>query len=264
MINELYLDVGGDHVPDGQSMGCSLREDNPGTFFPLLGDVIPTIPREQWREITATESIEWLIRKIKNQGRWPSCTANAATQAFEILWNMTFGKKLWIEFSPISLYKHCGNASSGSSVSCISRVLKEIGILPADTPSNRQWMLDVGLNPDHVMDPVDYRATYPRNCDETSKQFRLAEVYDIDSYVEFGTSLQNAWPVVYGRHGHALCGVRVVKGSRDNWVIRYANSWAPSWGDHGFGWDTESYVSPSLRTYGAIGYRSVHVPEFMT
>ncbi len=235
IINPEWTDVGEDRVPAGQAMGATPREDSYGDSFRTFADSIEVIGRSKWRELSESESVKSLVRKIKNQQRWPSCTANAGVQGFEICWNLTFGPEQWIEFSPISVYKHCGNATSGSSVSCIARTLQTVGCLPADTPGNREWMRFNGLDPDHVMDAVDYRDSYPRGYEETAALFRLDEAYDIDSFDEFMTSLLNGWPVLYGRHGHAILGVRGVQDSRGRWHSEYANSWHHTWGNEGYG-----------------------------
>ena len=45
------------------------------------------------------------------------------------------------------------------------------------------------------------------------------------------------------------------------YVLKYVNSWG-AWGDAGYGYDTEKYVSRSIRAYGCYAPRaSLLLPE---
>jgi hypothetical protein len=257
-----YIDFANDEVDDGLFNGCVPREDAPGDNFAVFSSKFRTIPRDEWIELPEDESNKALIQKIKNQGREGTCTANGCASGIECAWNMTFGTDRWVELSPISLYKQCARGpNTGSSVSCIMKTARELGALPVDTPENRAWMESVGLNPAHVMDATGFSQRYPQDWEQTAQHFRVDEVFDIESFDEFITALQKGFVVSYGRKGHSILGVRAVRKS-GQWCIEYANSWG-DWGADGYGYDTEQFVSGSIRQYGAIAIRNCHVPTFM-
>ncbi len=266
-MTETYVDFANDHVDDGLFNGALPREDNYGENFRTFESEFEVIPRDQWKDLAAAiddaGSIEALVQKLKNQGREGTCTANEVASAIEVIWNLTFGPKHWVELSPISLYKQCGtSANSGSSVSCVVGTAQKLGALPVDNELNREWMASVGLNTSHVMDAVGFSQRYPQDWEQTAQYFRIDEVFDINTFDEFITALLMGFPVCYGRKGHSILGVRLVfRNGKPH--IKYLNSWG-NWGDEGYGYDSESFVSGSIRKYGAFAVRSVHVPDFMT
>jgi len=260
-MSELY-DV--DFENDPNPCGCVPREDKLGENHKLFSSAgIQTIPRSEWVETPESDSIKQLITKIKNQKQESSCTANNTTQNHEMFWNLMFGLDHWVELSPISVYKQCnGGRDQGSSIPCCMKAIRDIGALPANTPRNIAFMEKHGLNTKHVMDLVGFRQDYPQDWKQTAQHFRIEETYDIANFDEFATALQNGFSVSYGRSGHSICGVRLVY-KNNQWCIEYANSWHSTWGNNGFGYDTEKYVKGSIGRYGAIAVRTVHSPYFM-
>lgn len=251
-------------VVAGHLCGCQVRPDEFGSFAAPFADGFDVLPRSEWQEgkpeASFANSNVW---RIKNQGREGTCTSNATTQAMEIVANQQFGGDNWVELSPISIYKACGrSASSGSSVSCNIRRATDVGALPVGNDDNWSRMQDGwNLNSSHTMPPRGFHTPYPEGFRDTAKHFRIDETSDIESFDEFATALQRGWPVVYGRAGHAICGVLLVR-HRGQWAVRYANSWG-NWGDSGYGYDTEGYISRAIRQYGAIAVRSVVIPGFL-
>jgi hypothetical protein len=47
---------------------------------------------------------------------------------------------------------------------------------------------------------------------------------------------------VVGRSRHAINYIYLTFDSRGNFMVCYSNSWSTSWGDKGFGFDSESVV----------------------
>jgi len=266
-IDDALIDIDNDGVDDGLFNGALPREDAYGENFRTFASEFDVIPRDQWKDlaaaITDAGSIEALIQKIKNQGREGTCTSQQTASAIEVIWNLTFSPKHWVELSPISLYKQCARGpNTGSSVSCIMKTAQVKGALPVGTPENLAWMEEMGLNTAHVMDPTGFYQKYPQDWEQTAQYFRVDEVFDINSFDEFITALLMGFPVSYGRAGHSILGVRLVfKDGKP--YIKYLNSWG-DWGDDGYGYDSERFVAGSISKYGAFAVRSVHVPHFMT
>jgi len=182
-----------------------------------------------------------------------NCTSFNTTIEYEYLFTLTYGRQYWIEFSPQSLYQLCGSSSgSGSSLSCNMEKLRTSGLIPADTPANRERfgamvLKNVGWSQRSNPRPDGWR--------EFAKHFRVNEWVKISTLEEFFTCLLLNKPVSYGRSGHSICGVAPVW--RNGWKIMYHNSWG-DWGDEGFGYDT---FSTRLLGYGCYTPLSIYHPD---
>lgn len=259
-IPEQFIDIEGDGGT-GNFTGCAPRTDEPGDNHELFGNSFAAIPRSEWQEQDDDVGLVGLVSKILNQKNEGSCAGFATVQAFQLAWNMAYGKDNFIEISGTSIYKACGRSpNSGSTISCCLKRLREVGCLPVPSEANLEFMRLNQLNTRHVLNAVGFHQRWPQDYQQTANYFRAAETYDVRSFDEMATAMLQGFPVVYGRKGHAICAcnLRRVKGQ---WGIKYANSWG-SWGDNGFGYDTESYVSRELRSYGAIAVRCTVNPDF--
>jgi hypothetical protein len=167
---------------------------------------------------------------------------------------MAYGLKHWVEVSPISIYRWVTpGPGSGSTISDNLKQLRDVGMLPVNSDSNREVLRKVGLPESHVLATTGYSQRFPDGWKDTAKFFRAAEWYDISSFDGFVSAILEGFPVCYGRAGHAICGVRVVK-RNGVWTIKYANSWG-NWGEGGYGYDSESYIAGAIRSYGAWALR---------
>ncbi len=234
---------------------CLPRDDTFGSEFPVYEEAYSIYPRSDWGAILNSHiGMEVLVRKIKNQGQEGSCASNATAQCFEIAWNLMLGTNHWMEFSPISIYRWVApGPGSGSTISGNLRQLRDVGLLPVGSEANKEILRKVGLPESHVLNPTGYHQNFPSNWQNTSLFFRAAEWYDISSFEGMVSAIFEGYPVCYGRAGHAICGVRVVN-RNGTWAIKYANSWG-NWGEGGYGYDTESYISGAIRSYGAWALR---------
>jgi hypothetical protein len=159
-----------------------------------------------------------------------------------------------MELSPISIYRFVANGpGSGSTISGNLRRLRDVGALPVDSDINRELLRKAGLSEDHVLKATGYYQQFPSGWESTAEYFRGLEFLDISSFEGIVSAILEGFPVCYGRAGHAICGVKVVK-RNGVWTIKYANSWG-NWGESGFGYDTESYISSAIRSYGAWALR---------
>lgn len=215
--------------------------------------------RECCEQMEEEGSLEWLIKRIFNQGREGSCVGNAGTGSFMALLAEILGVENVIDLSPISLYKQIGrSASSGAMVSDAIKEMNRTGILPLDTPENRAKFGD------QVMPATGFSKSFPANWKNTSKKFRAPE-YDVIRTIEgLKTVACQRRPIVVGREGHSIyyVGIRYRNG---RYVWPYANSWDEDWGQAmgtmkgGFGWDSESQAKKSASW--AFTPRSATLPK---
>ncbi len=242
-------------APDSHKMGCLPRTDRCGDAFAVYEDVDEIYPRSMWDElIAAQEDNEFLVGAIKDQNGEGTCASNSTTGSFEYVWNLTFGKEWFIQFSPISLYRWiAGDPDSGSTISDNLKQLRDVGALPADISRNREILTLLGL-PLKMLKNVGYYQDFPDEWQSLAAYFRMAEWNDIASFDGMVTNIFKKRMPVYGRAGHSIYGVRVVK-KNGVYYVKYPNSWG-KWGENGYGYDSESYISGAIRSYGAFAPRA--------
>jgi hypothetical protein len=250
-------------MPNGRvARGCLPRDPKEEPPWKCYEDEFTLYPRSDWPDlIRENKSLRALVKKIKNQGNEGSCASNATTQAAEIIWNMTLGLNAWIEFSPISIYRWVGSGpNSGSTISGNLQQLTEVGALPVNSAAGKAALEKMGLPTNHCLASTGYYQQFPSGWKDTSAYFVAVEAFRIDSFAGIVSASLDDFPVVYGRAGHAItCVSPYQQGS--TYGLDYANSWTPSWGDQGFGKDTESFVSRAVASYGAWGLRAMLITD---
>lgn len=225
---------------------------------PSAQDVVPLIPRGQWPDLIAKReadgvSLSRMVSRIFDQKNEGSCVANATAQAHEICQAAQFGKANVIELSAISLYKRIG--SSPDSGAMIDDALDEIrkgGILPRNSEEN------IRRFGGHVMPETGYYTRWPSGWESTAVKFAGGEAFIVNDSDELVSVLFAGFPIVVGRRGHSICYCDPMLDSRGRIVVKYANSWAPDWGDNGFGYDSEQLFRESADW--AFGLRTVRSP----
>lgn len=252
-IDDKYVDV---HFPDDPHY---VFGDLGASAFDLCAGYEETFGELSDREIDEViermdaegGGADRLVSRIYNQGQEGSCVANATSQSHEIVQRRQFG--VVTPLSAISLYKRIGrSASSGAMVSDGLKEMTNRGILPLDTPENRERFGGA------VMSNTGFRTAFPANWEATAKLFAGVESYVVRSVGGLLTALCRQEPVVVGREGHSICYVRPMRRNGRR-VVKYANSWG-NWGDAGFGYDTEAQIRKSASW--AFVLRSVTVPDF--
>ncbi len=256
-----YLNV--EVAPSDKLMGCNPRgSDRLGASFPIFEDVFKEtpnmIPENQWDKFYGKhKGQEQFCKKTKDQDGEGACTSNAFTAMFETLWNIEFGTAYWIEISAMSLYKRCaGGPNTGSTLPDNARQLQEYGALPTDSALNLE-----NPNIQHTHPEIGFRKSLPTNWKETAKDFRVTQWFDVASFEGMVSALLSGFCVVYGRAGHCILAVKLVK-EGGQWHIRYKNSWG-QWGDNGCGHDSRSFVSRGINQYGCFAGRDVCMPAWM-
>lgn len=253
-----YADVA--VAPESHMMGCLPRNTALGADFPVLEDEDDLIPRSDWDDyIAAQDDDEFLVGAIKDQDGEGTCASNATTGSREYVWNLNFGKEWFIQLSPISVYRWIApGPDTGSTISDNLKQLRDVGALPADTPRNREILQYLQL-PVKVLKNVGYSQQFPDGWKDLAALFRMSEWNDIRSFNGMVSNILKKRKPVYGRAGHAIYGVKVVK-RNGVYYVKYANSWG-NWGEDGYGYDSESFISGAISSYGAFAPRSGHIAE---
>lgn len=263
IIKPQWIDVQGTSAPGNLQFPGALKRDPvaeaPGKLCGFFGDRMEVFPESEWRTIydEYKPSLRPFVNQIKDQGREGSCTSNAGTGLWQTLAKWQYDVDFVL--SAMSLYKRCGSGpNSGSTVGCNMRRLRDEGALPA--PQMRELVRRAGLNPDHCHPETGFRNRLPTGWQETAKHFRLEEFYELRGIDEFVSALLQGYGVHYGRRGHSIYAVALTYDNGSP-LIQYANSWAPTWGDHGFGYDTVSGLRRHINAYGAFAYNTVLLPD---
>lgn len=244
--------------PHGKATGCLPRTTRPGERFAVAEDVEAPIPRDEWSErlaeMVARDRKPW-HQVTKDQDGEGSCTSNATSGWYEHMLVDAFGEDAWVETSPISLYRRCASGpNSGSSLDCNLRELCDGGILPTDNAANRERFA-------HVHPNIGYYTALPAGWEETAVEFRADEFLDVTTFDGLVSAILRGRFVVYARASHCILGVSL-RYQGGVWYLKYLNSWG-AWGADGYGYDSESYVSGSIRTYGAFASGSIVVPRWL-
>lgn len=188
-----------------------------------------------------------LVTRIFDQKSEGSCVSQACAQALQIIHAKEYGKGDVVQLSAMSLYKLPGvgrSPSSGATVSSGIEQMAKTGLLPLDTPENRERF---GA---HIMENTGFYQKFPPDCKLTSKRFRADEYHIATSTRAIWTALANRDPVIVGRQGHAIAYVKPTR-NKGQWAAMYANSWSTRWGgpaagfSGGFGYDTKRQVEMS-------------------
>lgn len=234
--------------------------------MPAYEDAVAPIPSSQWKEIVehieATKTgAEWLISRVFNQAQEGSCVGNAATQMMEMLQAKQFGKENVTLLAAISLYQLIGRSpSSGAMVSDALDELRRIGVVPLDTPANRERFGDI------VMPHTGFYTKRPQGCEAVAANFKADEFYVIRTYEGLITAGLVGDGAVVGRSGHSIKYVRpTFQGSK--LLYTYVNSWRESWGfpmagfKGGFGADSDRSIRSSAGW--AFAVRSTITPSWI-
>lgn len=233
--------------------GCLERSDRLGATFPILEDQphFQVLTAQQRQKLIPLHvPMAPLVQKIKNQKQEGSCASNAALAVFELVMAFMGGVENWVEMSAMSLYKRVGqNAQSGSTINDNLRELVANGALPVDSPENRARF-------QHTHPATGFGVPLPPGWIKTGNLFLMVEWFDVATWDGLLSALLYKMPVLYGRAGHAICGVDpVLKDGAE--FIKYQNSWSAQWGDRGFGLDSRRAVESSIPSYGAWAGRVV-------
>lgn len=203
--------------------------------------------------------IERLIRWILNQLREGSCVGQAWTQGHMTKFALQFGEANAVHLSATSGYKQIGRSpGSGAMISDALARGKDTGLLPLDTPENRQRFGGA------VMPATGFYSPWPAGREAVQKQFRLDKVLICRSVAEVEQAGIDGHPVIVGRNSHSIMYCR--PSLRSGRGVLYVNSWG-SWGfgagghTAGFGFDSARTVQSAAQYAWAIV--SVRTPDYL-
>jgi len=241
--------------------GLQLRGCKPtsGTFCGRrFEDNFDVIPKRDWKKIITEigPSCQCDVSRIKDQGSEGSCASNATAQAFEIAWVQAQGHQNWLEMSPMSIYRNVARtAQGGSTLDDNLTQVSQVGVLPGPSRENEALLKAHGYDATMTHPLTGFRSRFKDGWKRAAKLFLGLEWFKLRTFEEMATALLSPYPVVYGRSGHAICGVALVL--REGEIcVKYANSWTPSWGDSGYGYDTERWLRRRYESYGAFALRA--------
>jgi hypothetical protein len=207
--------------------------------------------------------IERMVRWILNQGREGSCVGNAWTQGHMTKFALQFGEANAVHLSAISGYKQIGRSpGSGANIADALSKGREVGLLPLDTPENRQRFGAA------VMPATGFYSPWPNGRETVQRQFRLDKILICRSVAEVEQAGIDGHPVIVGRSGHSIMYCRPsMKSGRG---VIYCNSWgggANGWGfgagghESGFGFDSARMVQSAAQYAWAVV--SVVCPDYL-
>ena len=180
---------------EGRIAGCLPRESKPGEFCPLFSERIKVIPRNEWRDRIADPSYTGLrpsVPVILDQDGVGSCAAESATQSVQTC--RSFHGQEFVPLSPWYLYHFSGGGrDGGSNIDTNLRYLRDQGVATLEA-----WPRSKG-----------FRSRPSAAADESAKDYKIVEFFDISNAEEFGSALLQGYPVSYGRSGHAILAVPI-------------------------------------------------------
>jgi len=183
---------------------------------------------------------------IKSQ-TGPSCTSNGAVGCQETICRYA-GYDVPI-LSAASVFGFVGSRN-GSSVQANFRQMQNVGCVPETMwPSSNIWS-----------------SRKPAGFDAEAAKYRLTEAVWVPDFDAGTWMILKGSPVLFGvawgRGGHAIMGVAVVK-DRNGWGWKFANSWGVDWStSKGFGVLYEKQIASGIKNrYGAAAFRApTHIP----
>lgn len=219
------------------------------------------LPRLDRKDIEERDLFIHSELKVKNQGRFGSCTNQAYTTAYLLRW-LVMGRP-YVPLSSTFAYAHInGGRDVGASMSAVLRAGLEIGLsLESQCPQNCIYTNQV---PNY------------QEARKTALKYRLHPqgFFRCESYLDLLTAITLGFPAGFGIlvgenfgnldrdgicpvpdrvvGGHALCGARNRKSQREGMVIDFPNSWDVTWGKQGWGTVSEKHFERRIDAWALI------------
>lgn len=202
--------------------------------FPRFKDNVPLVPRSQWKEID--RRAEFGPQLIEDQNGFNDCTCEAAVVALAKSL-VLMGHSTYTRLSPALPYSEInGGQDQGAFISHALEALKR-GTCRFET---------------HGRSPL-FKHKIPAHAWAERTRFRVAEVYNAQTFDEIGSGLQLGFLAIYGiqvgrgfeqlspngvaphfrgpgNHAMSSDGMKQIGGK---WYLDNVNSWSPDFGDEG-------------------------------
>ena len=240
IIDPKWIDNDLTIVPDDQEGG--LIEQPPAELLASFAEVPwfdeicadEMVPRSEWKERSQRifDEQRATIQQIVSQGREGSCVGFSITQGIETTLTRRYGKRHWVDLSGVSLYTRIGrSASSGAYIPDGIKEATADGVLPVDSAENKSKY-------DHTHPRTGFRNRLPSGWESTGRMFRITKAAKAQGRDMIASALIKNRIGIVGRQRHAIPYIGLAFRGNDP-LACYANSWSASWGDSGFGYDTE-------------------------
>ena len=242
-----WIDVDLSEPPDGH--GTGLIEQPPAELLasfagiPWFDEICKDdmIPRAEWKARAAAlrAHLRGTVYTIESQGSTSACVGFGSAKACETTLNRRYGKKHWVRLSGMSVYDQIGSTiRSGAYIPDGMQFLQDVGPLPLDTPANRL------LYGDCCFPGLDWKWKRPSGWEKTAGLFRVTKAAKAQGADMVASALLKGRCGIVGRSSHCVPYV-YLDFDGNSPVAAYGNSWSSSWGDAGFGYDSE-------RTFGSV------------
>ena len=249
-IPSKYIDYDLTDIPDGQTTGLIEQTDSElmARTEELFGETeyfsaaFPEkmVPRSEWKaraEATA-EHFRKTTKQIYSQGRTSACVGFGCGQWVETFATRLFGGGYHTPLAGMDVYSDISRTlMSGAYVPDGVHRVAMIGVLPLRTSETSEEY--------SVTYPgLDYKWRRPSGWEKVAAKFKVTRWAKCSGAEEVASALLNGFPLVLGRSRHCIPYVYLDFNGNSPMAV-YANSWSESWGDDGFGADSE-------RTFGNV------------
>jgi hypothetical protein len=248
IVDTRFVDVDFSDVPvdpeSGELMGRGLIEQTNAELMaalpsvPYFEDAYPElmVPVSRRRELAERQYQKQRIttRKIKNQGNFGSCVGFAAAQALETFLFRKYGIAYWVWLSGMSVYRRIGNSPGSGAIIIDGITAVTDGALPAPVPENSKWAFK------HTMHEREWNQM-PLGWLDTGRMFHVTKWAKARGRDEIESALLNDKTGLVGRNSHSICYPTLCYD--DGFYVPYPNSWQESWGDNGWGFDSQRTYS---------------------
>lgn len=240
-INPSFVDYDFTIVPDDQSTG--LIEQPPaellGSFadIPWLDEIAggeEMVPRSEWKARAAAirDDLRATVAEIYSQGRTSACVGFGSAQALETTVTRAYGRKHRVPLSGMDVYSDIGRTlMSGAYIPDGVKRITEIGCLPLRTPETSAEFAV-------TFPALEYKWRRPAGWGPIAAQFRVTRAAKAQGTDMVASGLLKRRCGILGRSRHCVPYVYLDYNGNSP-VAAYANSWSRSWGDAGFGYDSE-------------------------
>jgi hypothetical protein len=245
-IDNAYLDVDFTVVPDEQTTG--LIEESDDEILLAAGDIgsfeseYPSlmISKSKRKDLA---NLKWpqqrrTVAQIYSQGRTSACVGFGSAQALEITRTRRYGRANRVALAGMSVYRAISSRlMAGAMISDGMKQIVKVGVLPLSNPEN-------DAKCELTLDLLDWSGKIPRGWEKHANSFRVSKWATARGSDEIESALLNDFCGIVGRSRHCVPYVGLTW-SKNSPVAAYANSWSESFGDRGFGYDSQ-------RTYRAL------------
>jgi hypothetical protein len=240
VIPSRFIDYDFAIVPSDQSTG--LIEQPPAELLGSFADIPwfdelcaeDMVPRSEWKARAAAirDDLRATTVEIYSQGRTSACVGFGSAQALETTLTRVYGRSNRVPLSGMDVYSDIGRSlMSGAYIPDGVKRISDIGCLPLRGPetAERYAVTYPGL---------EYKWRRPSGWGPVAGQFRVTKAAKSQGAEMVASALLKKRCGIVGRSRHCVPYV-YLDFNGNSPVAAYANSWARSWGDGGFGYDSE-------------------------